>query len=79
VLDTKEIGMRLPMVGLALILAAACGAAESDQPLTEGARDSAIAESPLPGAGGVKGALSAADSAAARRALEDSIQATPDP
>ena len=41
------------------------------------ARDSAIAESNLPGAGGVRGALNVADSAAARQALLDSLSREP--
>lgn len=41
--------------------------------LTERQRDSAIGESKLPGAPGVTGALRVSDSAAARRAREDSI------
>jgi hypothetical protein len=39
----------------------------------ERTRDSAIGASSLPGAQGVRGALRATDSAAARRAVEDSI------
>ena len=46
----------------------------SRPPLTQRQRDSAIGESRLPGAGGVKRALRAVDSAEARRAREDSIR-----
>lgn len=41
--------------------------------LTQRQRDSIIGESALPGAGGVRGALRAADSAAARAKRADSI------
>jgi hypothetical protein len=41
--------------------------------MTQRQRDSVIGQSRLPGAQGVEGALSAADSAAARRRLADSI------
>lgn len=40
---------------------------------TERERDSTIAQSRLPGAGGVKAALRVSDSAAARRARLDSV------
>ncbi len=46
-------------------------------PVDQRARDSAIAESKLPGAQGVRGALDAADSAAARQARLDSISREP--
>ncbi len=58
-------------------IAAGCGS-ESPEFRSEAERDSAIAESAVPGAGGVKSALSVADSAEARRAREDSI-ASADP
>lgn len=41
------------------------------------AQDSTLGASRLPGAGGVRGALRAADSAAARRQRADSLAATP--
>ncbi len=44
---------------------------------TRRARDSVLGASRLPGAHGVSGALKGADSAAARRAREDSISAVP--
>ena len=62
--------------GLALVLLAGCSSEGSEQTRSQGARDSAIAESELPGAAGVKGALNVSDSADARRALEDSIMRT---
>ena len=71
--------MRFMISGLLVAFAVGCGPEDYGQTRTEGARDSAIAESPLPGAAGVRGALRAADSAEARRALQDSILATPDP
>ncbi|MGI9038496.1 MAG: hypothetical protein ACR2GQ_06505 [Gemmatimonadota bacterium] len=67
---------------LALVLGAlsvGCSSgSEADPPATtemetERARDSAIAESALPGARGVRGAMGAADSAAARNARIDSM------
>jgi hypothetical protein len=66
----------IPWVLLAL---SACGK-QSDDTATRlehpagNASDSAIAQSKLPGAGGVRKALEAQDSARARRALEDTIR-----
>lgn len=62
----------------AVLLLAALGCssperAPADDPDTLRARDSAIGASELPGAAGVRGAIQAADSAAARRAREDSV------
>ena len=66
------------MVGLLGLLAAACG---GDQPTpeakTQRERDSAIGASAIPGASGVSTAQKAADSAAARKRLQDSIAANP--
>jgi hypothetical protein len=60
-----------------LILLAGCGAeTPADQPeqsASRRARDSAVARSGLPGAESVGRAMTVADSAAARRALEDSL------
>ena len=64
------------IAGLALVLVAGCNSERSEPMRSQGARDSAIAESALPGAAGVKGALAVSDSAEARRALEDSIMRT---
>ncbi len=44
---------------------------------SERQRDSVIGQSRLPGAGAVRGSLRASDSAQVRRAIEDSIAATP--
>ena len=66
--------------GLLLILLAGClvDHAERRAPATsERERDSAIGASKIPGAQGVSGALRASDSAASRRAREDSIGAEP--
>ena len=68
---------------LALCLCLGCsGAPDSDQAAAEAsteqsrrAADSAVAESGLPGATGVRGAMKAADSAAVRNARLDSIAA----
>ncbi len=69
--------MRAFVIGVLLVTLAGCGsnggAEQPREPQTQRQRDSAIAESGLPGAGGVRGALDAADSAAARRARADSI------
>jgi hypothetical protein len=59
--------------GLVVVLLAGCNSERSEPVRSQGARDSAIAESVLPGAAGVKRALAVSDSADARRALEDSI------
>lgn len=70
--------MRYPIIGLALMLMMGCGSEVTPQARSAGARDSAIAESAVPGAAGVRSALSVSDSAKARRALEDSIMSTDD-
>ncbi len=62
----------------ALVTLVQCGgeaenAGRSADSLSRRQRDSLIGESALPGAGGVRRALDAADSAAARRARADSI------
>jgi len=65
--------------GLFLAGLLACGGgAPADRPQTpeaQRARDSVLGASDLPGAQGVQRALEVADSAAARRAREDSIAA----
>jgi hypothetical protein len=71
--------MRIAIFGFALLFTVACGASDSTQTRTEAARDSAIAESAVPGAAGVRSALTVSDSAAARRTLEDSIMNTAEP
>jgi len=70
--------MRYPIVGLVLILMMGCSSEDPPDTRSQGARDTAIAESALPGATGVRSALSVADSAKARRALEDSIMSADD-
>jgi hypothetical protein len=62
------------LVGL-LLAAAACSSQESrsSKVRSQRERDSVLGASQLPGAQGVRGALGAADSAAARNARVDSI------
>lgn len=57
---------------LLIVFAAGC-AGRRPAPRTERERDSLLAQSRLPGAVGVKGALKVSDSAAARKARLDSI------
>lgn len=64
------------MVGAACAGGAGDGSAVEDS-LTRRERDSLIGGSRLPGAGGVRGAMRAADSAAARAARADSISGNP--
>ncbi|GAC1477236.1 MAG: hypothetical protein NVS1B4_19570 [Gemmatimonadaceae bacterium] len=63
----------------ALLYAAACanGGAGDRARLTQRERDSTIGASSLPGAGGVRRALGASDSAVARNARLDSVAANP--
>jgi len=62
-----------PIVIVSLLLLTACSAKkETSQKPTERQVDSAIGNSNLPGAQGVKGAMRVADSAAARNARLDS-------
>ncbi len=67
-------------IGL-LVLGLGCGgqkdAPKSPEPLTQRQRDSLLGASALPGARGVQKALAIADSAAARRAREDSVAQQP--
>ena len=68
----REAGMRAILI-LMVTAAAGCNAgAKEAQPATQRERDSVIGASKLPGAAGVRGALRAADSAAARSARIDS-------
>jgi len=66
---------------VALVLVLGCPSKTASDPpqnaQSERARDSAIAASKLPGAAGVRGALRASDSAAARQAQIDSVGGTP--
>ncbi len=73
---------RWHMVAIAVLVLATVGCPDGEetatqQPVDQRARDSAIAESNLPGAQGVRGALDAADSAAARQARLDSLDQEP--
>lgn len=78
-----ELAMRSTSALLAVVwlAVAACGggreagrgAAATRDTLTRRQRDSAIGASNLPGAGGVRRALEASDTAAARRARLDSL------
>ena len=70
--------MRFTIVGFLLLILAGCGSPDSESTRTEAQRDSAIAESAVPGAAGVRSALAVSDSADARRALEDSIMSAED-
>lgn len=70
--------MRGAIVGFVFLLTMGCGSEEVPQTRSDEARDSAIAESAVPGAAGVRSALSVSDSARARRALEDSIMSSED-
>ena len=73
--------MRIVLLVFLMVCSGGCSSGEqADPPLdaqSQRARDSTIAESALPGAAGVRGALGAADSAAARRARIDSLADTP--
>lgn len=74
--------VRAIAIVLAVLVYAACvagdeprqGTATQRDTLTRRQRDSMIGASNLPGAGGVRGALRAQDSAAARRTRADSIR-----
>jgi hypothetical protein len=65
-----------PMRGIfVLLLVAGCGnGRQEENGLDQRSRDSTIGASSLPGAGGVRGALKAADSAAARNSRIDSLE-----
>ena len=63
---------RTTLVLLALGLGGCKASSSSARPTTERERDSVIGASQLPGAQGVRGALRVSDSAAIRRAREDS-------
>jgi hypothetical protein len=66
--------MRLLVVGALLVIGVSCGKTDSTarrDSLTQRERDGMLGASQLPGAQGVRGALKASDSAAARRERED--------
>ena len=71
--------MRLSLV--LCLFATACAAPDRDEAsadsLTRRERDSLVAESGLPGGSGVRGAMTGADSAAARAARLDSLARNP--
>lgn len=73
--------IRFRLAGLStLLLLSACagdGGSRDAPARSARARDSVIGASHLPGAQGVRGALRVSDSAAARRAREDSAGQTP--
>ncbi len=73
--------MRLLAATLLLVTLVGCnaevGSGQPEQPVSQGTRDSAVAQSGLPGAAAVGQAMTVADSAAARRALEDSLAREP--
>jgi hypothetical protein len=61
-----------------LFIQSGCGSgAPAAAGRSERERDSVIGQSRLPGAGAVRGALGASDSAHSRRAIEDSIATPP--
>ncbi len=63
----------MPWIVFFFLLAGACTSdSRQAQPATQRERDSVLGASKLPGAQGVRGALKAADSAAARNARLDS-------
>lgn len=75
--------MRRPVLAITVIvvsLAAACGEKAAPPPRTDAQQrtvDSTIGASAIPGAGGVRGALAAQDSAKAKQAQLDSIMKNP--
>ena len=73
--------VRTIVVGLFWVLSVGCSSEQAaNQPQdaqSQRTRDSTIAESTLPGATGVRGALNAADAAAVRKAQIDSAGQTP--
>ena len=77
-----QVRTRCHMVAIAVLVLATVGCPGEDdtvtqQPVDQRARDSAIAESGLPGASGIRRALDVADSAAARQARMDSLSQVP--
>ena len=72
--------MRSTIAGVVLAICACSGGQDQRQPadtLSQRERDSVIGASKLPGAAGVRRALQAADSATARRRVEDSLARAP--
>ena len=70
--------MKLRLFVIGVICLGACSSPPpAKRALTEREKDSVIGQSRLPGAAGVRGALRASDSAAARRARADSVTRDP--
>jgi|CXWL01.1.fsa_nt_gi hypothetical protein len=67
--------MKIPLLLLLLAGCASKPAAPAADSLTRHQKDSIIAQSRLPGARGVNGAMRLQDSAAARRAREQAVSA----
>lgn len=65
--------MRAVLAAILLFLSSGCQSERSAPARSERERDSVIGASRLPGAQGVRGALRAQDSAAARNAQYDSV------
>lgn len=66
-----------PVLTLAVVLSLLSGCGSDGEAQPEAIPDSVLGASKLPGAAGVRGALNAADSAAVRRAREDSAARAP--
>ena len=74
--------MRFAVLAIALAVASACGGKSSEPAAARSAEeqraaDSTVGASNLPGARGVQGAMAAADSAAARKRVADSLAQQP--
>ncbi|NOT10197.1 MAG: hypothetical protein HOP28_18540 [Gemmatimonadales bacterium] len=67
---------RVPFFAFLLAISSCGSSPKRGADRTQREKDSIIGESKLPGAQGVKKALEAADSAAARRAIEDTVGRT---
>ena len=65
--------MHLASIVVVVVTLASCGSSPKPEAKTERERDSVLGESKLPGAGAIKKAEAARDSAASRRAVEDTI------
>ena len=72
-------GFARPVLLALCLLAAGCAGPDrrDADTLTRREKDSLVAESGIPGAGGVRGAMTGADSAAARAARLDSLSRNP--
>ncbi len=69
---------RLAIVAIALLTGAACGGGsgetETAEPLTQAQKDSIVGNLPVPGASGVRGAMSAVEQAKARAEQHDTMR-----